>query len=76
MRPLTEVVYLADMLEPTRSWDGIEDLRNLVYQDLDKAMLKAVESQLSWLQEENKHIHPSIYRAYRYFLNKVNEKNQ
>ena len=75
MKPLTMVVFLADMLEPTRNWEGIEELRALIFQDLDKSMLKAIESQVCWLKEEDKHIHPSIYRAYKYFLHRVKEKN-
>lgn len=38
MSLLEKIIYLADYIEPTRSFDGVEDLRRLCYEDLDKAM--------------------------------------
>jgi nicotinate-nucleotide adenylyltransferase len=32
-------MYIADYIEPTRDFDGVEELRSLAYRDLDKAVL-------------------------------------
>ena len=38
MRLLEKIIYLADYIEPTRVFDGVEPLRRLSYEDLDAAM--------------------------------------
>lgn len=39
MSDLDKVIYLADAMEPRRSYPGVELLREAAWQDLDKAML-------------------------------------
>lgn len=36
MTLLEKVIYLADYIEPNRDFDGVEDLRKVVWEDLDK----------------------------------------
>ena len=38
MTTLEKIIYLADYTEPTRDFDGVEELRELCFEDLDKAM--------------------------------------
>jgi nicotinate-nucleotide adenylyltransferase len=38
MTKLEKIIYLADYIEPTRKFEGVDDLRALSYNDLDKAM--------------------------------------
>lgn len=38
MRTLEKIIYLADYIEPTRDFPGLDRLRELAYEDLDKAM--------------------------------------
>jgi nicotinate-nucleotide adenylyltransferase len=35
MTTFDKILYLADYMEPTRDFDGVEELRRLVYEDLD-----------------------------------------
>ena len=38
MSLLEKILYLADYIEPTRDFEGVEALRKLAYEDLDEAM--------------------------------------
>ena len=76
MRPLTKIIYLADLLDPVRNWDGIEEIRALVYRDLDQAISLALKYQLVWLKRQKKYIHPAIYDAYDYYLESNDRLNR
>ena len=43
MSLLEKVIYMADYIESTRDFPGIEALRRLAYKDLDYAMIKGLE---------------------------------
>ena len=38
MALLEKVIYMADYIEPTRDFEGVEELRRLAYTDLDRAL--------------------------------------
>ena len=42
MTNLEKIIYLADLIEPSRKFDGVDEIRELAYKDLDLAMLKAL----------------------------------
>lgn len=58
------VVYLADLLEPTRDFKGINELRRLAQIDLEQAMLKAYAQTIRYLLEYNLLIHPNCINGY------------
>jgi len=43
MTLLEKVIYIADYIEPTRDFEGVEELRSLAYQDIDLAMIKGLK---------------------------------
>ena len=47
MTLLEKIIYLADYIEPTRDFDGVEKLRELAYRDIDKAMAAGLEMSIS-----------------------------
>ena len=42
MTNLEKIIYLADLIEPSRKFDGVDEIRELAYKNLDSAMLKAL----------------------------------
>lgn len=58
------VVFLADMIEPARSFPGVEELRELCYKDLKKAMLMAYSNTIKYLVSSNLLIHPDCIKGY------------
>lgn len=51
MTKLDKVLYLADYMEPSRAFDGVEELRRLVWEDLDQAMILGLEMTVEELRE-------------------------
>lgn len=54
MSVLEKILYIADYMEPNRSFDGVETLRALVDQDLDAALLCGFEMSIELLKSEGK----------------------
>ena len=67
MSRLEKILYLADYIEPTRSFDGVEELRRLSYLDLDRAMELGLSMSISDLKARHKEIHPMTEKAMEYY---------
>ena len=63
MTLLEKIVYLADYIEPTRDFPGVERLRSLAYSDLDAAMILGLEMSLEELREHGTVPHPNTVSA-------------
>ena len=64
MTALEKIVYLADMVEPSRKpYPGLEPLRKLCFTDLDDAMRFALDSSLDHVQAQGKTLHPDTLAA-------------
>lgn len=58
------IVYLADLLEPTREFKGIDELRDVARKDLELAMLKAMEHTMQYLLTYDLLVHPACLDGY------------
>lgn len=58
MGRLEQILYLADLIEPGREFPGVETLREVAHEDLDRACLLASESTLRYLLDRGELIHP------------------
>jgi nicotinate-nucleotide adenylyltransferase len=58
MSRLEKIIYMADYIEPTRDFDGVEELRRLAYLDLDQAMILGLEMSLNELSQRGAELHP------------------
>ena len=67
MSLLEKIIYLADYMEPSRDFDGVEELRRLTWTDLDAAMLLGLEMTMQQLREKGSRIGPDSLAAYQYF---------
>ena len=63
MTTLEKVIYLADYIEPSRDFPGVEKLRKVCYQDLDKGLLKGLEMTIGKLEAEGGPIHHAAIEA-------------
>ena len=52
MTLLEKLIYLADYIEPTRDFPGVEELRQLAFMDLDRAMARGLEMSLREIREK------------------------
>jgi nicotinate-nucleotide adenylyltransferase len=67
--------YVADTIEPNRDFDGVDDLRELAYRDLDKAVLACIGTVIGELVSEGRQVFPVTIEAAE-ALRKKEEKNQ
>ena len=56
MTLLEKIVYMADYMEPNREFEGVEELRELAWTDLDRAMLRAFEISVQMLEQRGRSI--------------------
>jgi len=67
MNLLEKIVYMADYIEPNRDFPGVEDLRDLAYNDLDKAMALGLEMSLEDIRSYGIEPHPVSIEAYNWY---------
>jgi len=70
MNLLEKIIYIADYIEPNRDFPGVEDLRELAFTDLDRAVLLGLEMTLALLREQGKEISPVGLETLAWFQEK------
>lgn len=68
MSILTKIIYIADYIEPNRSFDGVDELRELAYKDIDAAILMGLDFTIEELLQEKKMFHPDTVHARNYLI--------
>lgn len=64
MSKLEKIVYIADMIEPNRKFDGVEKLRQKADEDLDKAMRACIRHSIAFLVQSKQQIYPVSIECY------------
>ena len=67
MNTLEKIIYLADYIEPTRDFPGVEDLRELAYKDLDAAMELGLRMSLEEIRSHGVEPYKDTVEAYRWY---------
>ncbi len=68
MSLLEKIVYIADLIEPGRSFEGVDKLRKLALEDLDRCLIYSLDNTLKFLIENKKIIHIDSIKARNYLL--------
>ena len=66
MSKLDKIIYLADMTSAERDWPGVDDLRTLEMQDLDRALCDALKRSIDFVEEKGGSLDPESVAAYEY----------
>ncbi len=74
MTLLDEIIFLADYIEPTRSFPGVDRLRALAEESLPAALLAAYDQTLNHLLAERWLIHPATVEGRNALLVKMKTK--
>ena len=64
MTLLEKIVYLADYIEPGRSFPGVDEVREMAKKSLDAAMIKAVRNTIVFLMNKKQAIYPDTFYTY------------
>ena len=68
MTLLEKIIYLADYIEPTRDFPGVDRLRQVVYEDLDQGLLLGLTMTIAEMTEMGNPIHHLTLDAQRYLI--------
>ncbi len=70
---LEKVIYMADYIEPNRDFEGVEELRRLAYEDLDRALEMGFKMSIDDMESRGIVPHARTLGALRY-ITKGSEK--
>ena len=70
MGDLAKIVYVADMIEPNRSFEGVEKLREIAKKDLDRAVAECTKMTVEFNEQKGKKVHPKAYEIIKYYDDK------
>lgn len=68
MTLLEKIIYLADYIEATRDFPGVETLRRTVYEDLDRGLLLGLTMTIDEMEEMGNPVHHMTRDARDYLL--------
>ncbi len=69
MTMLEKIVYIADKIEPNREYDVVDEIRELAYSNMDKAIMKSFESTFRYLKAKNVYIDKQSLDSYEFIKN-------
>ncbi|KAB7670107.1 bis(5'-nucleosyl)-tetraphosphatase (symmetrical) YqeK [Bacillus sp. B1-b2] len=70
MSLLEKIIYLADYIEPGRDFPGVNEVRELAKENLDKAFFQAVKNTIIYLIRNNRAVFPLSVDTYNYYSKK------
>ena len=75
MTTLEKILYIADYMEPNRSFPGVELMRQLVETNLDAAVYHGLDQSIFHLREQGRVIDPDSLEGWKYYQ-KLTERSQ
>ena len=76
MSLLEKIIYIADAVEPNRSYPGVQSLRQILEYDLDKAVLQSLTNTINYVRSEKKFLDEDTVLAKEYFEKLIKEKGE
>ena len=74
MTEAAKIVFLADLIEPGRDFEGVEAIREASFQDLDRGMFLSYDNTIRYLLEDGLLIHPDAIAGYNQLAAKNKKK--
>ena len=69
MTDLDKLIFCADMLEEDRDFEGVDELRKIIWQDLHRGFVACMEHQYAYLVGRGGDIYPLTTKAVEYYRN-------
>lgn len=76
MSLLEKIIYIADAVEPNRSYPGVQALRQTLEYDLDQAVLQSLTNTINYVRSEKKFLDEDTVLAKEYFEKLIKEKGE
>lgn len=68
MSLLEKIIYIADYIEPTRDFDGVDELRKVAFESLDDALLLAFDNTIKFVIDKKGFLHHNTIEARNYLI--------
>ena len=75
MNLIEKIVYLADYIEPTRDFPGIDRLRELAFTDLDQAMQYGLSMTIHEIRESGNEPYKDTLDACAWYEARITERS-
>jgi predicted HD superfamily hydrolase involved in NAD metabolism len=63
MSKLEKIIYIADAIEPGRVYSGVDELRDLAYENLDKACLMSLNHTIAHINNKGMYLNEDTLKA-------------
>lgn len=74
MTLLEKIIYLADYIEPTRDFPGVDTLRELAYEDLDRALLLGLQMTIEEVRSHGEEPYIDTLTACAWYEERISER--
>ena len=74
MGDLAKVIYIADLLEEGRSFEGVDTLRSLEGKDLNLLLFYCVRHTLQYVLERKNMVHPDSIMLYNHLRERISDE--
>ncbi|MEH7124065.1 bis(5'-nucleosyl)-tetraphosphatase (symmetrical) YqeK [Bacillus sp. JJ1773] len=64
MTILEKVIYLADYIEPGRHFPGVDEVREIAKESLEKALIKSIQNTIFFLMKKEQPVFPATFNTY------------
>ncbi len=76
MNLLEKIIYVADYIEPLRSFKDIENMRKIAFEDLDKCIVYCSESTIDFVLKKGVLLHQNTVDTRNYSLMLIKYRNE
>ena len=76
MSLLEKIIYVADAIEPGRSYPGVEEIRRAAEEDIDKACLISLAHTIEYVRSDGKYLDEDTVYAKKYFEDILKQKGE
>lgn len=66
-----KILFVADMCETGRSFDGVDEIRRLAFENPDRAVIACIDKTLSFAKSRGGQVHPMAYAVKKEILAKL-----
>ena len=74
MSAADKLLFLADVLEESRQFEGVDELRALFKEDMDKCLAEQLKRQIEYLEKSGVQVYDLTRQAYEYLRRKTDDE--
>ena len=75
MSTLDKIIYVADKIEPSREFDGVDEMREAAYDDLNRCMLMVMQHSAEYTEASGRSVNPATKSVMDYLIKEMETNN-